>query len=244
MLAGDEEEHAVLLCNYFLWLRKQAWLVIGTGIPEGNLFLLSLFHTIAMKHWVLNNWKMWMVIAEEFSSSCPLRFILWIMTSDDGHKNQNGQWRLYFLFLNYISSLLRFHYIRPFIASRCLQFMERSHRRKVYSGWCLLSVTRHCLSYKWRKCKNLFSYRVWCVETSVQITGFPRVINSRVAVLGLNVAGVCLGGELILPYCKYSCVVDLGQRSVIWSAISYVLWSYKIKTVEAIFQQELPQPRP
>ncbi|XP_055021211.1 coiled-coil and C2 domain-containing protein 2A [Boleophthalmus pectinirostris] len=34
-LAGDEEEHAVLLCNYFLFMGKKAWLVIGTAIPEG-----------------------------------------------------------------------------------------------------------------------------------------------------------------------------------------------------------------
>lgn len=34
LLAGDEEEHAVLLCNYFLFLGKKAWLVIGTAIPE------------------------------------------------------------------------------------------------------------------------------------------------------------------------------------------------------------------
>lgn len=39
MLAGDEEEHAVLLCNYFLWLGKKAWLVIGTGIPEGSVLI-------------------------------------------------------------------------------------------------------------------------------------------------------------------------------------------------------------
>uniref|UniRef100_H2LIP8 C2 domain-containing protein n=1 Tax=Oryzias latipes TaxID=8090 RepID=H2LIP8_ORYLA len=35
LLAGDEKEHAVLLCNYFLSLGKKAWLVIGTAIPEG-----------------------------------------------------------------------------------------------------------------------------------------------------------------------------------------------------------------
>uniref|UniRef100_A0A8D1ZD64 C2 domain-containing protein n=1 Tax=Sus scrofa TaxID=9823 RepID=A0A8D1ZD64_PIG len=34
-LAGDEEEHAVLLCNYFLSLGKKAWLVMGNAIPEG-----------------------------------------------------------------------------------------------------------------------------------------------------------------------------------------------------------------
>lgn len=37
MQAGDEEEHAVLLCNYFLWLQKKAYLVLGHGIPEGKL---------------------------------------------------------------------------------------------------------------------------------------------------------------------------------------------------------------
>lgn len=34
LLAGDEEEHAVLLCNYFLSLGKKAWLVMGNAIPE------------------------------------------------------------------------------------------------------------------------------------------------------------------------------------------------------------------
>jgi len=29
MLQGDEEEHAVLLTNYFLGINKKAWLLIG-----------------------------------------------------------------------------------------------------------------------------------------------------------------------------------------------------------------------
>uniref|UniRef100_A0A3B4VDH7 Coiled-coil and C2 domain containing 2A n=1 Tax=Seriola dumerili TaxID=41447 RepID=A0A3B4VDH7_SERDU len=36
LLAGDEEEHAVLLCNYFLSMGKKAWLIIGTAIPESQ----------------------------------------------------------------------------------------------------------------------------------------------------------------------------------------------------------------
>lgn len=36
MLAGDEEEHAVLLCNYFLHIGKKAYVVLGRGIPEGS----------------------------------------------------------------------------------------------------------------------------------------------------------------------------------------------------------------
>ena len=32
---GDEEEHAILLCNFFLYLGRRAGLVVGYGIPEG-----------------------------------------------------------------------------------------------------------------------------------------------------------------------------------------------------------------
>lgn len=35
MLIGDEEEHAILLCNYFLYLGKRAGVILGFGIPEG-----------------------------------------------------------------------------------------------------------------------------------------------------------------------------------------------------------------
>ncbi|XP_053631071.2 coiled-coil and C2 domain-containing protein 2A isoform X2 [Cherax quadricarinatus] len=36
MLTGDEEEHAVLLTNFFLHLGKTAFLLLGSGIPEGE----------------------------------------------------------------------------------------------------------------------------------------------------------------------------------------------------------------
>ena len=35
MLAGDEEEHAILLCNYFLHCGLEAWVLMGHAIPEG-----------------------------------------------------------------------------------------------------------------------------------------------------------------------------------------------------------------
>ncbi len=35
MNSGDEEEHAILLCNYFLYNKIQAYVVLGTGFPEG-----------------------------------------------------------------------------------------------------------------------------------------------------------------------------------------------------------------
>ena len=37
MLAGDEEEHAVLLCNYFLHSGWKAWVILGHAIPEGEI---------------------------------------------------------------------------------------------------------------------------------------------------------------------------------------------------------------
>lgn len=44
LLAGDEEEHAVLLCNYFLSMGKRAWLIIGIAIPEVSDRPLSQSH--------------------------------------------------------------------------------------------------------------------------------------------------------------------------------------------------------
>ncbi len=34
--AGDEAEHAILLCNYLLHFNRRAWVVLGRGVPEGK----------------------------------------------------------------------------------------------------------------------------------------------------------------------------------------------------------------
>jgi coiled-coil and C2 domain-containing protein 2A len=34
--AGDEAEHAILLCNYFLHLKKRAFVALGRANPEGK----------------------------------------------------------------------------------------------------------------------------------------------------------------------------------------------------------------
>lgn len=36
IMAGDWEEHATLLCNFFLHLKQEAYIVFGRGIPEGD----------------------------------------------------------------------------------------------------------------------------------------------------------------------------------------------------------------
>uniref|UniRef100_A0A4W4DTT0 C2 domain-containing protein n=1 Tax=Electrophorus electricus TaxID=8005 RepID=A0A4W4DTT0_ELEEL len=46
LLAGDEEEHAVLLCNYFLAMGKKAWIIIGSALPEGpTAYVLTQEHS-------------------------------------------------------------------------------------------------------------------------------------------------------------------------------------------------------
>ncbi|XP_038600358.1 protein CC2D2B [Tachyglossus aculeatus] len=37
MAIGNKEEHAVLLCNYFLYLKKKAWVLLGTSVLEGQV---------------------------------------------------------------------------------------------------------------------------------------------------------------------------------------------------------------
>lgn len=36
MRGGERVEHAILLCNYLLFLKKEAWVVLGWSIPEGH----------------------------------------------------------------------------------------------------------------------------------------------------------------------------------------------------------------
>uniref|UniRef100_A0A7S3GGL9 C2 domain-containing protein n=1 Tax=Palpitomonas bilix TaxID=652834 RepID=A0A7S3GGL9_9EUKA len=36
LMAGDWEEHAILMCNYLLYYRKEAYVITGRAIPEGD----------------------------------------------------------------------------------------------------------------------------------------------------------------------------------------------------------------
>ncbi|XP_048220161.1 coiled-coil and C2 domain-containing protein 2A isoform X2 [Perognathus longimembris pacificus] len=71
LLAGDEEEHAVLLCNYFLWLGKKAWLLMGNAIPEGP--------TAYVLTWEKNHYLIWNPCSGhfygQFDTFCPLKSV-------------------------------------------------------------------------------------------------------------------------------------------------------------------------
>ncbi|XP_028260415.1 coiled-coil and C2 domain-containing protein 2A [Parambassis ranga] len=79
LLAGDEEEHAVLLCNYFLSMGKKAWLIIGTAIPEGpTAYVLTLEQ---------NRYFVWNPSSGQrygqYDTFCPLQTVGCLVSADN-----------------------------------------------------------------------------------------------------------------------------------------------------------------
>ncbi|XP_067144045.1 coiled-coil and C2 domain-containing protein 2A-like isoform X2 [Centruroides vittatus] len=80
MLMGDEEEHAVLLCNYFLHIKIRAMLLLGSAIPEG---LTSYVITWDDKD---NIWVWNASLGQRFNiqdSYSPLRHVYCLISSDN-----------------------------------------------------------------------------------------------------------------------------------------------------------------
>ncbi|XP_063086213.1 coiled-coil and C2 domain-containing protein 2A isoform X5 [Cavia porcellus] len=79
LLAGDEEEHAVLLCDYFLFLGKKAWLVMGNAIPEGP--------TAYVLTWEQNHYLIWNPCSghfyAQFDTFCPLKSVSCLIGPDN-----------------------------------------------------------------------------------------------------------------------------------------------------------------
>ncbi|XP_043825575.1 coiled-coil and C2 domain-containing protein 2A [Dromiciops gliroides] len=79
LLAGDEEEHAVLLCNYFLALGKKAWLVMGNAIPEGP--------TAYVLTWEQSQYLIWNPCSGrfygQFDTFCPLKSVGCLISPDN-----------------------------------------------------------------------------------------------------------------------------------------------------------------
>lgn len=86
MLMGDEEEHALLLCNYFLYLGcKRSGIVVGSGIPEGPTAYVIVWEFAADEPSLWNP-----MTGQRFSprdSFIPLNTIGCIITSDNVFAN-------------------------------------------------------------------------------------------------------------------------------------------------------------
>ncbi|XP_078401088.1 coiled-coil and C2 domain-containing protein 2A isoform X1 [Cetorhinus maximus] len=79
LLAGDEEEHAVLLCNYFLAMGKKAWLVIGTAIPEGPTAYVLTYEQNQYVIWNSTTGQCY----GQFDAFCPLQCVSCLVSADN-----------------------------------------------------------------------------------------------------------------------------------------------------------------
>ncbi|XP_073430700.1 coiled-coil and C2 domain-containing protein 2A isoform X1 [Dendrobates tinctorius] len=79
LLAGDEEEHAVLLCNYFLAMGKKAWLVIGNAIPEGPTTYVLTAEQNENIIWNPSNGRFY----GQYDTFCPLQSVGCLINSDN-----------------------------------------------------------------------------------------------------------------------------------------------------------------
>ncbi|XP_075608570.1 coiled-coil and C2 domain-containing protein 2A isoform X2 [Balearica regulorum gibbericeps] len=79
LLAGDEEEHAVLLCNYFLGMGKKAWLIIGNAIPEGPTAYVL---TLEQSRYVIWNPSTGCFYGQ-YDTFCPLQNVYCLISCDN-----------------------------------------------------------------------------------------------------------------------------------------------------------------
>ncbi|XP_068449249.1 coiled-coil and C2 domain-containing protein 2A-like isoform X1 [Clinocottus analis] len=79
LLAGDEEEHAVLLCNYFLSMGKRAWLTIGTAIPEGPTAYVLTFEQGRYLIWNPSSGQ----FCGQYDTFCPLQTVGCLVDADN-----------------------------------------------------------------------------------------------------------------------------------------------------------------
>uniref|UniRef100_A0A671WHZ0 Coiled-coil and C2 domain containing 2A n=1 Tax=Sparus aurata TaxID=8175 RepID=A0A671WHZ0_SPAAU len=79
LLAGDEEEHAVLLCNYFLSMGKKAWLIIGTAIPEGPTAYVLTYEQSRYLIWNPSSGQYY----GQYDTFCPLQTVGSLVNADN-----------------------------------------------------------------------------------------------------------------------------------------------------------------
>ncbi|XP_069488037.1 coiled-coil and C2 domain-containing protein 2A isoform X2 [Ambystoma mexicanum] len=79
LLAGDEEEHAVLLLNYFLSMGKQAWLIAGNAIPEGPTFYVLSLEQNQYIIWNPSNGRYY----GQYDTFCPLQSVGCLISAEN-----------------------------------------------------------------------------------------------------------------------------------------------------------------
>uniref|UniRef100_UPI00358EC959 coiled-coil and C2 domain-containing protein 2A n=1 Tax=Myxine glutinosa TaxID=7769 RepID=UPI00358EC959 len=80
LLCGDEEEHSVLLCCFFLALGKKSWLLLGSAIPEGpTAYVLTKEDDMSYLIWNASSGQRY----QQFDSFCPLQSVGSLVGTDN-----------------------------------------------------------------------------------------------------------------------------------------------------------------
>ncbi|XP_077980820.1 coiled-coil and C2 domain-containing protein 2A-like [Glandiceps talaboti] len=80
MLQGDEEEHAVMLCNYFLSIGKKAYILVGSAIPEGSTtYVLTREADHNFLIWNPSNGEHY----QQYDNFCPLKSVGCLINQDN-----------------------------------------------------------------------------------------------------------------------------------------------------------------
>ncbi|XP_074855704.1 protein CC2D2B [Carettochelys insculpta] len=71
LAVGNKEEHAVLLCNYFLYFGKKAWVLLGTSVLEGKVAYVLTHENEEYFLWNPLNGHCY----KQFDAFCPLQSV-------------------------------------------------------------------------------------------------------------------------------------------------------------------------
>ncbi|MEE6485743.1 hypothetical protein FKM82_014382, partial [Ascaphus truei] len=68
---ASREEHAIILCNYFLYIGKRAWVILGTSVLEGSVAYVLSLEGVEYILWNPMNGQCY----KQFDTFCPLQRI-------------------------------------------------------------------------------------------------------------------------------------------------------------------------
>ena len=86
--AGDWEEHAILLCNYFLYTERssESYIVFGSAVPEGNgIYVLRVETNDIITLYNASNGQIYDLSSDDIS--CPVKRISMVVSKDNVYAN-------------------------------------------------------------------------------------------------------------------------------------------------------------
>ena len=84
--AGDAIEHAILLCNYFLYKELDAYVVLGRGLPDGMVAYVLLKDDTALSSTSLTNLKLEEANAKKPDVNSPQKYLFFNPVTGDSFR--------------------------------------------------------------------------------------------------------------------------------------------------------------